>query len=137
MLFMSSAHVEAMNQALRQSVEFQSVAATLPRQMALTYELQDGPQGQTIHWTFRTGPEGTEFSLMRPEQPSDIRIRADWAEMIRAAIATRRGEHQAVAMDVQGDQSDLRRIEAVLQIARRVATLDCEFPAIEGVLRAP
>ena len=136
MIFMSSVHVEAMNQALRQSVEFQSVAATLPRQMALTYELHDGPQGQTIHWTLRAGPEGTEFSLSRPDRASDIYIRADWVDMIRAAVATRRGEHQAVAMDVQGDQSDLRRIESVLQVARRVATFDCEFPVIEGELRA-
>lgn len=127
---MSAAHIQAMNQVLGQSAELQALTAKLPREMSLAYELREGPGGETVYWTLRTGPNGTEFSLSRPDRPPDITIRAAWVEMIRAAKAGRKREHYPVETEVKGDESILRCIEGVLAVARRVATFDCEFPAM-------
>jgi len=129
MLFMSAAHVRAMNQVVRQSTELQALTAKLPREVALTYELHEAPAGETVYWTLRTGPGGTEFSLSKPDRPPDVTIRATWVEVIRAARAGRKAEHHPVELEVRGDESILRTIEDVLAVVRRVATFDCEFPA--------
>lgn len=129
MLFMSTAHVRAMNEVLGQSTELQALTAKLPREMSLTYELRDGPGGETVYWTLRTGPDGTAFGLSKPDWPPDVTIRVAWVEMIRAARAGRKGEHHPVELEVRGDESVLRSVEDVLAVARRVATFDCEFPA--------
>ncbi len=127
---MSAAHVELLNRLLGESLEFREFTAKLSCERVLTYQLSDGPGGETVHWTVRTGPRGTWFSLGPPDRTPDVIVSARWPGMIRAARASRRGERHEVAIQVQGDASVLACIERVLEAARRIATVDCEFPQL-------
>ena len=130
MLFMSAAHVEVLNRLLGESLEFREFSAKLSCERVLTYELSDGPGGETVYWTVRTGPQGTRFSLGPPDRAPDVLMRARWSGMMRAARASRLGERYDAAIKVQGDASVLCSIERVLEAARKVATVDCEFPEL-------
>jgi hypothetical protein len=135
---MSAAHVDAMNQRLRESPEMQTVTARLTRELVLSYELRHGPHGETVHWTLYAGPQGAHFTLAAPEGKSGVTIHAFWSEMIRAAKANRKGESHEVVTEIRGDESMMIDIEKVLAVARDVATLECEFPEVsEGGSRAP
>ena len=130
MLFMSTAHVEVVNRLLEESLEFREFTAKLSSERVLTYELSDGPSGETVYWTVRTGPQGARFSLGPPDRAPDVILRARWSRMMRAARASPRGERYDAAIQVQGDASVLACIERVLEAARKVATMDCEFPEL-------
>jgi hypothetical protein len=127
---MSAAHVELLNRLLGESLEFREFTAKLSCERVLTYQLSDGPGGETVYWTVRTGPQGTRFSLRPPDRTPDVIMRARWPGMIRAARASRLGERYEVAIEVQGDASVLACVERVLEAARKVATVDCEFPEL-------
>ena len=89
---MSAAHVKVLNRLLEESLEFREFTAKLSCERVLTYELSDSPGGETVYWTVRTGPHGTQFSLGPPDRVPDVIVRARWSGMVRAAQASRLGE---------------------------------------------
>ena len=128
MLFMSPEHVAAMNDLLDHSAEVRTACSVLRQPRVLAYELSNGPDGRTVHWTV-TFDRTVHFSLEPSEQP-DVLMRGDWAQMIRATTAGRRGESADPGVSVSGDVQVLEEVGPVLELGRSVATLDVEFPEV-------
>lgn len=128
MQFMSPQHVAAMNELLDASAEVRAACAALPEPRAMGYELTNGPDGETVHWTVSFN--GTvQFSLDRAER-ADVGFKGDWAQMIRATRANRDGGAVDPGVTVAGDPAALAEIGPVLERARSVATLPVEFPEV-------
>jgi hypothetical protein len=129
-VFMSPEHVDQMNQLLAESAAVRNAAAALGGSYTMTYQLDDAPTG-TEYCTTVLGPSGMHLELTDPPTPPDILIRADWTTTMRALYAQKAGRAApTVAEETTGDAMLLKRLEEVLAIGRRVATIDTCLPPI-------
>lgn len=128
--FMSPAHVHAMNELLVDAPSVHAACKELDRRYALCYELGDGPEGRPVYWSMTFDPDtGVRMGLDKPER-ADLTFVGDWAQMIRASVAQRRGEQHDPGMDVRGDPSVMESVGAVFAAAQQVATIDVTFPDV-------
>jgi hypothetical protein len=127
---MSQEHIEAMNRLLAESDEVTAAAHALDREYVLAYELTDGPRdGATVHWRMGLGPDGTSFALA-PSPRADVLLRGDWHTALTAMAHSRRtGEPTDEGLTVDGDvEALMAQVGEQFAVARKVATLDTEFP---------
>ncbi|MGY6653605.1 hypothetical protein ACXIZN_15665 [Amycolatopsis sp. TRM77291] len=128
--FMSPAHVDRMNLLLAESAAVRDAAAALGGTYTMTFQLDDAPAG-TEYWTTIFGPAGMHFELTAPRTPPDVLVRADWTTTMRALHAQKEGrEAPAVAEETTGEKALVERLEQVLAIGRRVATIDTRLPPV-------
>ncbi len=130
MLFMSNEHIDLMNNLLAASPDIRSAISKLQQETIVTYELSNGPDGQTVYWTSSYAPDEFRLSLAPPSRPADITHRADWAQMVRAAKANREGRQVETEVQTIGDQQAFARVAHIFELGRQVATVDCEFPDV-------
>ncbi|MFI0469834.1 hypothetical protein ACH347_37690 [Saccharopolyspora sp. 5N102] len=96
----------------------------------MTFQLDGAPAG-TEYWTTVFGPTGMHFELTVPRTPPDVLVRADWTATMRALHAQKEGrEAPARAEETTGDEALVKRLEHVLAIGRRVATIDTRLPSL-------
>ncbi|UMP00074.1 hypothetical protein [Amycolatopsis sp. EV170708-02-1] len=127
---MSSAHVDRMNRLLAESAEVRDASAALGGIYTMTFQLDNAPAG-TEYWTTIFGPTGMRFALTAPRTHPDVLVRADWTTTMRALHAQKEGrEAQPVAEETTGDKALVERLEQVLAIGRRVATIDTRLPPV-------
>jgi hypothetical protein len=129
MLHMSQEHVDAMNALLRESEEVRAACRALPAPRTWSYRLADGPDGRDVDWTVRFA-DTVEFGLVPPEGRADVVFTGDWARMMRTTKASREGRQEDPGVTVTGDRAVVAETQAVLKVARAVATLPVEFPDV-------
>lgn len=127
-VFMSPEHVRAMNEILAESSAVRAACAELDHDYAMCYELHDGPGGRTVYWAMTFGPDtGVRMSLEKPDR-ADLTYVGDWARLVRASAAQRRGERHDPDVAVHGDPEIPGKVAAAFTAAQRVATIDVVFP---------
>ena len=84
-VFMSREHVALMNEKLAASAEVKRICQALRRELALAFELANGPGGDPTWWVL-TFTDVARFSL-EPSPAADVILRGDWAHMIRATLS--------------------------------------------------
>jgi hypothetical protein len=125
---MSQEHVDAMNALLQDAAVVQEACADLGGRCTLTYDLADGPAGETVHWTVELD-HTVRFSLARPADP-DVVLVGDWARMIRATREAGQGAQLDPGLSVAGDLELVARVGAVLEVARAVGAIPVDFPDV-------
>lgn len=128
MEFMSEQHVASMNALLEDAPEVREACAGLSRPRTMAYRLTSGPTGADVHWTLSFS-DTARFSLQEHPAP-DICFVGDWRRMIQASQSARTGEPLDPQLDIEGDAAVLAEIGPVMEIARAVATVPVEFPAV-------
>lgn len=129
-LFMSPAHVDAMNELLGEASSVHAACKELERRYSLSYELRDGPEGRPVYWSMIFDPDiGVRMGLDKLER-ADVTFVGDWAQMIRASAAQRRGEQRDPGVEIHGDPSVMETVGAVFATAQQVATIDVTFPDV-------
>lgn len=128
MEFMSADHIATMNALLRDAPTVRAACARLGQPRVLSYYLTDGPGGEPVHWTVTFG-ETVQFSLAEAST-SDVRFVGDWTRMIQAARASQNGDKADSGVSLEGDHSVFAEINAVLETARAVATVDVDYPPV-------
>lgn len=127
--FMSHEHVAAMNDRLRTADDVRAACRELGQPRAMLYRLRNGPDGGSdVFWTL-TYEDTIQFALADHPDP-DVVLTGDWHTMLRAVRAARSGESAAPDLQVQGDPEVFARLNAILDIARPVATLDTVIPDV-------
>lgn len=130
-LFMSRAHVDTMNELLADAAHVRTACGELDRGYVVGYELHEGPEGRTVYWSMVFDPHtGVVMGLEEPDL-ADVTFVGDWARVVAASAAGRRGEQRDPGVDVRGDPTVLDRVGDAFAAAQRVATVDVTFPDLD------
>jgi hypothetical protein len=126
---MSAEHVGEMNRLLAESEKVKQAARRLDREYVIVYDLANAPAGDPEHWVMTLAPEAVFFGL-QPVERADVRISADWHQMVAASRAAREGNASSPPTTTSGDAAVLTRIAEVFAVARQVSTVPVDWPEL-------
>ena len=127
-MFMSAAHVEAMNRLLAVDADSRAKCARLSRPYWFVHELDD--DGRTVWWTLEFNPdEGMRFSLVPPPAGvrADIVMRGSFGAVVEATRRRKAGEEVPYPVITEGDLPSMAIFGPALEAGRRAATLETRF----------
>jgi hypothetical protein len=125
--FMSPEHIAVMNDLLERSDAVRAACLELDEPFTMGYELEDGPDGNTVHWSMAFA-ETVRFSLDKVD--ADLLFRGDWARMVRATRDSREGRPTDPGVEAVGDMAGFQKVAPVFAVAQSVATVPVEFPDV-------
>ena len=129
--FMSYTHVFRMNRILAADVDSKAACAELDRRYVMAYELENGPEGETVWWQMSFDPaEGIRFSLEAPTTPADLTFQGDWAAMIRATRDIGEGKEVEIPLTPVGDVSVSEKTAAAFAAGQKAAGMKTVFPDV-------
>jgi hypothetical protein len=126
-VFMSPRHVAQMNAILERDEAVRRACAELETPVTMGYELADGPDGETVHWSMSFG-DTVRFGLEKVD--ADLLFCGDWKRMVRASRASRDGNPEDPGVVPVGDLALLETVGPVFALAQGVATIPVEFPDV-------
>lgn len=131
-VFMSREHVRIVNRQLANADPVRRACADLDRSYTVGYELHQGPGSAVVHWAIVFDPvDGVRMELAKTEAP-DLTYVGDWARVVRASAAGRRGKQLDPGVETRGDVGVLDTVGAAFAAAQEVATVDVRFPDVPG-----
>lgn len=121
-LFMSPEHVAIMNERLALSAEVKYILATLDHPLSMAFELTDGPDGETVHWSLVFA--GTARFGLQPHPSADVTMRGDWTSMIRQTM----GQPTNSEVTPHGNLDALPKILELVEAIRPHGAVPVTFP---------
>jgi len=136
-LFMSAAHVQAMNERLAAAPEVRAACAALGKPELLAYRLRNEDGGPDVWWQMHFAPDaGARFALGPPDGVADLTLECGYWAMLQQVTAQRdpsAGPAPALAITTVGDTALLQRIAQPFAQAQQVALVPVRFPQRQGV----